>query len=163
MEHKSSFFLWLRFILRQRRKSHKNFYKFFIAPKKYFIILPITNLIDMILHLNPKQASLVRNDWEDREDLAGGGGAHRQGKLLMIYICNIHVLSHLLLNYIWKLHWNLHTIFVCQVNSFWFTYVIFHVLNDLLLIYICKLHWNLHTMFVCQVNSFWFIYEISMS
>ena len=27
------------------------------------------------------------------------------GKLLMIYICNFHVLSHLLLTYICKLHW----------------------------------------------------------
>jgi hypothetical protein len=29
-----------------------------------------------------------------------------KGKLLMIYIWNFHVLSHLLLNYICKLHWN---------------------------------------------------------
>ena len=28
------------------------------------------------------------------------------GKLLLIYICNFHVLSHLLLIYICKLHWN---------------------------------------------------------
>ena len=28
------------------------------------------------------------------------------GKLPLIYICNIHVLSHLLLIYICKLHWN---------------------------------------------------------
>ena len=28
------------------------------------------------------------------------------GKLLLIYICNLHVLSHLLLIYIFKLHWN---------------------------------------------------------
>ena len=28
------------------------------------------------------------------------------GKLLLIYICNFHVLSNLLLNYICKLHWN---------------------------------------------------------
>ena len=28
------------------------------------------------------------------------------GKLLMIYMCNFHVLSHLLLIYICKLHWN---------------------------------------------------------
>ena len=40
------------------------------------------------------------------------------GKLLMIYICNFHVLSHLLLIYICKLHWNLNTMFVCQVNFF---------------------------------------------
>jgi hypothetical protein len=29
------------------------------------------------------------------------------GKFLLIYICNFHVLSHLLLNYIYKLHWNI--------------------------------------------------------
>jgi hypothetical protein len=29
------------------------------------------------------------------------------GKLLLIYICNFHVLNHLLLIYICKLHWNL--------------------------------------------------------
>ena len=29
------------------------------------------------------------------------------GDLLMIYICNFHVLSHLLLIYICKLHWNI--------------------------------------------------------
>ena len=29
-----------------------------------------------------------------------------QGNLLLIYICNFHVLSHLLLIYICKLHWN---------------------------------------------------------
>ena len=29
------------------------------------------------------------------------------GKSLLIYICNFHVLSHLLLIYICKLHWNL--------------------------------------------------------
>ena len=29
------------------------------------------------------------------------------GKFLLIYICNFHVLSNLLLNYICKLHWNL--------------------------------------------------------
>ena len=40
------------------------------------------------------------------------------GKLLLIYICNFHVLSHLLLIYICKLHWNLDMIFVCQVNYF---------------------------------------------
>ena len=47
-----------------------------------------------------------------------------EGSFLLIYICNFHVLSHLLLIYIYKLHWNLHTMFVCQVISFWFTYVI---------------------------------------
>jgi hypothetical protein len=45
-------------------------------------------------------------------------------EFLLIYICNFHVLSHLLLIYMWKLHWNLNTMFICQVNSFWFTYVI---------------------------------------
>ena len=30
------------------------------------------------------------------------------GKLLLIHICNFHVLSHLLLIYICKFHWNLH-------------------------------------------------------
>ena len=29
------------------------------------------------------------------------------GNFLLVYICNFHVLSHLLLNYICKLHWNL--------------------------------------------------------
>jgi hypothetical protein len=33
-------------------------------------------------------------------------------------VCNFHVLSHLLLIYICKLHWNLNTMFVCQVNYF---------------------------------------------
>jgi hypothetical protein len=28
------------------------------------------------------------------------------GKFLLIYICNFHVLSHLLMIYICKLHWN---------------------------------------------------------
>ena len=32
------------------------------------------------------------------------------GKLLMIYICNFHVLSDLLLIYICKLHWNSNTL-----------------------------------------------------
>ena len=40
------------------------------------------------------------------------------GHTLMIRICNFHVLSHLLLIYICKLHWNLNTMFVCQVNYF---------------------------------------------
>ena len=44
--------------------------------------------------------------------------SNREGKLLMIYICNFHVLSNLPLIYICKLHWNLNTMFVCQVNSF---------------------------------------------
>jgi hypothetical protein len=40
------------------------------------------------------------------------------GKFLLIYVCNFRVLSHLLLIYICKLHWNLNTMFVCQVNFF---------------------------------------------
>ena len=44
--------------------------------------------------------------------------AIKSGKLLMICICNFHVLSNLLLIYICKLHWNLNTMFVCQVNYF---------------------------------------------
>ena len=40
------------------------------------------------------------------------------GKLLLVYICNFHVLSRLLLIYICKLHWNLNTMFVCQVIYF---------------------------------------------
>jgi hypothetical protein len=40
------------------------------------------------------------------------------GEFLLIYICNFHVLSHLLLIYICKLHWNLYTMFVCQVIFF---------------------------------------------
>ena len=39
-------------------------------------------------------------------------------------VWNFHVLSHLLLNYICKLHWNFNTMFVCQVISLWFTYEI---------------------------------------
>ena len=37
------------------------------------------------------------------------------GKLLMIFICNFHVLSHLLLIYIRKLHWNLLVRFVLPI------------------------------------------------
>ena len=40
------------------------------------------------------------------------------GNFLLIYIWNLHVLSHLLLIYICKLHWNLNTMFVCQVIFF---------------------------------------------
>ena len=47
-----------------------------------------------------------------------------QVHFLLIYICDFYVLNHLLLIYICKLHWNLNTMFVCQVNYFWFTYVI---------------------------------------
>jgi hypothetical protein len=31
---------------------------------------------------------------------------HSEGESLLIFICNFHVLSHLLLIYIYKLHWN---------------------------------------------------------
>ena len=41
-----------------------------------------------------------------------------QGKLLLIYLCNFHVVSNLLLIYICKLHWNLTTMFLCQVIYF---------------------------------------------
>ena len=37
------------------------------------------------------------------------------GNFLLIYICNFHVLSHLLMIYICKLHWNL-----TQGTSFFF-------------------------------------------
>jgi sacsin len=40
------------------------------------------------------------------------------GNLLLICICNFHVLNNLLLNYICKLHLNLNTMFVCQVIYF---------------------------------------------
>ena len=43
-------------------------------------------------------------------------GCFTLGKFLLIYIYNFHVLSNLLLIYICKLHWNLNTMFVCQVN-----------------------------------------------
>ena len=39
-------------------------------------------------------------------------------------VCNFLVLSNLLLIYICKLHWNLNTMFVCQVNYLLFKYVI---------------------------------------
>ena len=44
--------------------------------------------------------------------------AMRRGKFLLIYICIFHVLSNLLLIYLCKLHWNLNTMFVCQVIYF---------------------------------------------
>jgi hypothetical protein len=43
---------------------------------------------------------------------------NQSGYFLLMYMCYFHVLSHLLLNYICKLHWNLNTMFVCQVNYF---------------------------------------------
>ena len=57
----------------------------------------------------------------------------------MIYICNVHVLSNLLLIYICKLHWNLNTMFVYAGELLLIYICNFHVLNHLLLIYICKL------------------------
>jgi hypothetical protein len=71
-----------------------------------------------------------------------------QGDLLLIYICNFHVLSNLLLIYTCKLYWNLNTMFVCQVIFLLIYICNFHVLNHLLLIYMCKLHWNFNMMFV---------------
>jgi hypothetical protein len=115
------------------------------------------------------------------------------GKFPLIYICNLHVLSNLLLIYICKLNWNFNTIFndtVIQratemVDEDGRTYYLhddpgatvhmvigkllriyicnFHILSHLLLIYIRKLHWNLNTIFVCQVNYFGFTYVISIS
>ena len=43
--------------------------------------------------------------------------SHR-GESLLIYISIFHVLNDLLLIYICKLHWNLNTMFVCQVIPF---------------------------------------------
>ena len=60
----------------------------------------------------------------------------------MICIRNFHVLNYLLLIFICKLHWNLNTMFVCQVHFLLIYICNFHVLNHLLLIFICKLHWN---------------------
>jgi hypothetical protein len=90
------------------------------------------------------------------------------GKFLLIYICNFHVLSHLLLIFICKLHWNclglgfetwhkykLGKGQVASFGNFLLIYICnFHVLSHLLLIFICKPHWYLNTMFVCQVNYF---------
>ena len=57
-------------------------------------------------------------DNEGDEMIDEAGNLILTGKSLLIYICNFHVLSHLLLIYIRKLHWNLNTMFVCQVNYF---------------------------------------------
>ena len=40
------------------------------------------------------------------------------GKLLLIYICNFHVLSHLLLIYMCKLHWNRRFITEAELEAF---------------------------------------------
>jgi hypothetical protein len=42
---------------------------------------------------------------------------HPEGKLLLIYICNFHVLSKLLLIYICKLHWKLEVLESLMENS----------------------------------------------
>jgi hypothetical protein len=60
---------------------------------------------------------LEREVYLDKQSNNGNTGLMK-GKSLLIYICNYHVLSHLLLIYICKLHWNLNAIFECQVNSF---------------------------------------------
>ena len=71
------------------------------------------------------QMVLSSTDFSGNRKLDADNRAGRPtGESLLIYICNFHVLSHLLLIYICKLHWNLNTMFVCQVNSFWFTYEI---------------------------------------
>ena len=57
------------------------------------------------------------------------------GKLLLIYICNFHVLSLLLLNYIFKLHWNQVTQKCHNLTRYCNPK---KVLNHFLLIYICK-------------------------
>ena len=54
--------------------------------------------------------SIVSNWWQHRFTTAW----LHTGKLLLIYICNFHVLSHLLLIYICKLHWNLYTANGCM-------------------------------------------------
>ena len=65
--------------------------------------------------------NIIANDLALNIDLRTGDGSTAlilAGESFMIYICNFHVLSHLLLIYICKLHWNLNTMFVCQVNYF---------------------------------------------
>ena len=60
----------------------------------------------------------------------------------LIYICNLHVLNHLLFIFICKLHWKFSI--SSSLGKLLLIYVWnFHVLSHLLLIYICKLHWNL--------------------
>jgi hypothetical protein len=64
------------------------------------------------------------------------------GNLLLIYICNFHVLSRLLLIYICKLHWNLNTMFACSVDRMALGNLSFLLTRSgkLLLIYICNFH-----------------------
>ena len=101
-----------------------NFHNFWCSQKKHFqlltqqlydlLFLTISTISDVV-HLSESDQSEV---WYPRGVFVG------QGNLLLIYICNFHVLNHLLLIYILKLHWNLNAMFVCQVNYFWFTYEI---------------------------------------
>ena len=84
--------------------------------------------------------------------------SYLEGNFLLIYIFNFHVLSHLLLIYICKLHWNFDNltsfsylkVSLCRKilslnnssGNFFLIYKCnFHVLNNFLLIYTCKLHW----------------------
>ena len=68
------------------------------------------NFVLSLPEIGPGQLPLVAS--------ALGMATVASGNLLLIYICNFHVLSHLLLIYICKLHWNLNTMFVCQVIYF---------------------------------------------
>ena len=65
-----------------------------------------------------KSDDSIRAWWFERLRTHGIVRANLDGKLLLIYVCDFHVLNHLLLIYICKLHWNLNTMFVCQVISF---------------------------------------------
>ena len=62
-----------------------------------------------------QHATGVAPDRLSLEKMRSISGA-QSGISLLIYMCNFHVLSHLLFIYICKLHWNLNTMFVCQVN-----------------------------------------------
>ena len=83
-------------------------------------LLPLSSMYTLTPgKIRPTTASdSTRNRRKVRPSTASG--ARRQaGKLLLIYICNFHVLSNLLLIYICKLHWNFNTMFEChQVNYF---------------------------------------------
>jgi hypothetical protein len=61
-------------------------------------------LLNYICKLHWNRSSVNPNNIMDsnKVDFLGGRSL---GKLLIIYICNFHVLSHLLLIYICKLHW----------------------------------------------------------
>jgi hypothetical protein len=100
------------------------------------ILTFVTNLASERL-LKPTKADINRR-WKpsDERSVSSGQGVKstntvtsRSDKSRYSYstpgrVCNFHVLSHLLLIYICKLHWNLNTMFLCQVIFFWFTYVI---------------------------------------